>query len=592
MVGAISTTWSLEVTVPTEGEWRAQARATDTAGQSDLDTADRTWLVSSTGQAPSVSISQPVTMLPPTSTQPVVVEPGGRITFAGSASDDGQLTTVEISLRNNTTRESLAADGSWGVDAIQGWYRISPPNINDNSYNWSYQTPFNLTPGSYSFSVRANDNLGLTTSSTNQGRLTINAQIAGDAPPNGLDHPGRARSPVCRCCTSIWPARRPTTQGVASVRVALRDADTSRYLQPNGSMAAAFATRNANLATPNGTSTNWTLPVDLPTQGDWNITVFAYDTAGQQDTSTSGATARYRIYPGDTPPGFTEALLTPSEGTVFSDGKIFVAGRAEDNQAMQSVGIGIVDSLGRYLSSSGTFTSTTASWRTAFLNSPGTPGSNFSYTTPVIPPGAYKVRFRAVDQHDLVTPEPLPERNVTVTHPEGNLPPVPSFTIACEQNLCDFDARGTTDENVTAVTYSWNFGNGSGSGPVVNDRRYTAANTYTVVLTARDEWGATATATQTVTIVEPTNNVAPNPVINTPSCSKLVCNISGVGSTDPNTGDTFTYLWNFGDGTATSTSSAMSHTFPAAGTYTVTLTTTDGWGKAKSVTRDITVSAT
>ena len=46
------------------------------------------------------------------------------------------------------------------------------------------------------------------------------------------------------------------------------------------------------------------------------------------------------------------------------------------------------------MSSSGTFTSTSASYRTAFLNSPGSPGSNFSYTTPTIPPGSYTVLVR------------------------------------------------------------------------------------------------------------------------------------------------------------------------------------------------------
>ncbi len=56
-----------------------------------------------------------------------------------------------------------------------------------------------------------------------------------------------------------------------------------------------------------------------------------------------------------------------------------------------------------------------------------------------------------------------------------------------------------------------------------------------------------------MTITEPAGNVAPTPVINPPACTGLVCNFSGVGSADPNTGDTFTYLWNFGDGTATST---------------------------------------
>ena len=239
------------------------------------------------------------------------------------------------------------------------------------------------------------------------------------------------------------------------------------------------------------------------------------DSAVRQDPSTSGATSRYPIYPGDQPPVLNETLLNPIEGTEFPDGKIFISGRAEDDQAMQEVQVGIVNAAGQYMSSSGTFTSTSASWRTAFLNSPGTPGSNFSYTTPVIPPGAYTVRVRAIDQHDFVSV--IYERHVTVTHPPNN-PPVASFTIACMDNECTYDARGSTDENAPTLTYTWNFGNGSGSGPLPT-RTYTSANTYTVVLTARDEWGLTATATQTVTIVEPRSNIAPDPGVNPPACS-------------------------------------------------------------------------
>ena len=69
-----------------------------------------------------------------------------------------------------------------------------------------------------------------------------------------------------------------------------------------------------------------------------------------------------------------------------------------------------------------------------------------------------------------------------------------------------------------------------------------------------------------------------------------MCNLSAVGSTDPNTGDTLTYSWDFGDGTATSTSASLSHSFPAAGTYTVTLTVRDGWGASNFVTRQVTVA--
>jgi PKD repeat protein len=588
VVGALSTTWSHEVTVPFEDEWWAQARASDTSGQSDLDTADRRWIVTENGVAPTVAITQPAAMTPPTAAQPVTVAPGGPITFTGTAHDDEALRLVTITLRNTTTGERLAADGTWGANVVAGSYRVSPVNLDQADFGWSYTTPFNLTPGSYTFSVTAEDNIGLRTPTSSRGNLTINAQYPGDSPPDGLltvtgtitggqvlhlDLTGTATDDI----------------GVAAVRVALRDADSSRYLQPDGSMAAAYATRTATLETPGGTSTNWSLPVDLPTAGDWNVTANAFDTAGQQDTSTTGATARYRIYPGDAAPVLNEALLSPTEGTTFAEGRIFVSGRAEDDIAMQRVEVGIVNSLGQYMSSTGTFTSTTASWRTAFLNSPGTPGSNFSYTTPVVPPGDYTVIVRAIDSHDQVTLVP-PQRHVTVTHPPGNLAPVPSFTVDCTNNVCTFDARGSTDENAPTLVYTWNFGNGTGSGPLPT-RTYTSANTYTVVLTARDEWGLTATATQTVTITEPPGNVAPNPVLNAPACSGLACNFSGVGSSDPNTGDTLTYRWDWGDGSAVSTTTSPSHTFPAAGTYTVTLTVTDGWGKANSTTRAVTVSS-
>ena len=64
--------------------------------------------------------------------------------------------------------------------------------------------------------------------------------------------------------------------------------------------------------------------------------------------------------------------------------------------------VGIVNAAGQYMSSAGTFTSTTASYRTAFLNSPGSAGSNYSYTTPVIPAGTYSVLVRSVDVHDQI----------------------------------------------------------------------------------------------------------------------------------------------------------------------------------------------
>jgi len=589
VVNGTNTTWSTEVTVPYESQWRAQAWSVDTTGQSSLDNVTRTWVISSTAVPPSVSINAPALMNPPTAAQPITVAPGSPITFSGEAVDDQSLQNVEITLRNNTTREQLDTGCSYGVNSISGFCRISPIDIGSKNYTWSYTTPFNLKPGTYSFTVRATDELGLTTASANQGRLTINVQVPGDNPPDAkLNVTGTQSGLTTRHLDLAGTAT--DDFGMSAVNVALFENESGKYLQPNGTLASGFTTIPATLSASGAGATNitWTLPVDLPVNGNYGVTAYGVDTSGQQDTSTSGATATYLVFPGDTAPVIDPSLHSPVGGETFDQGVIPVSGRVADDTEITSAQVAIVDSQGRYMSSSGAFTSTTASWRTAFPNSPGSYSSNYSYTSPIIPSGTYTVRVRGIDNHNQATPVPL-DVTVTVTQPPGNLAPVAAFTKSCTDNVCTFDGRTSTDETPQSLTYAWSFGQGSGSGPVAT-RTYTAANTYTVTLTVTDQWGLTNSTSQTVTITEPPGNVAPTPVINTPSCLALSCNFSGVGSADPNTGDTFTYLWNFGDGTATSTSSAPSHAFPAGGTYTVTLTTTDGWGRANTATRSVTVS--
>lgn len=607
VVGATNTTWSTEVTVPYEGIWRMQIVPRDVAGQSSLDTFDRTWTVTSSAIAPTVTISAPVAMTPPTTVPTVTITPGSPITFSGTASDDDTVRTVEIQLRNTSTREALASDGTWAVDNSVGWFRVTNANLNAQSTNWSYTTNFTVRPGSYTFSVRATDDLGLSTSSSSQGRLTLSAQIPGDNAPNTTLNVTGTQTGGQSLALNIAGSATDDF-GVQSVRVSFRDRDTDRYLQPNGTMSAAYADLVAQLASPGATSTTWTLPVTLPTEGSWDVTAFSFDTVGQQDPSTSGATARYVLYPGDQPPIVVMNLLQPQNGALFTDGRIQVTGRVEDDRQIDQAQVAIRNSAGQYLGSNGTFTSTNESWRTAFLNSPGSPGSNYNYTSPVVPAGEYTVRVRGVDHHGFAT-NPTVDVTVTVEQPPNN-PPVAVANVTCQTGnqtaqqeakapVCSLDGRSSTDENTTGLTYTWAVGVGTTTrtGAQVS-YTYTTPGTFTVTLTVRDEYGLTATATQDVTIVEPVGNDAPNPVMgnitlpnNGITCNGLVCTgFTSSQTTDPNVGDTFTRLWDWGDGTPTSTStSPNSHTFPAAGTYTVTLTATDGWGKVGTTTRTITV---
>ena len=589
VVGATSATWSYDVTLPHEGVWRGSATATDTIGQADLRSATRDWTVDSNAVAPAVTIEQPVAMNPPFAVAPVTVEPGGRITFSGTAEDDEGLKDVEISLRNSTTGEALRNDGTWGVGQA-GNYRVSPVDIAGSTYNWTYTSPFNLSAGSYSFTVRASDDSGLTTSSTNQGRLTINAQYAGDLPP---DTTMSFTAPTDESLTVSLNGTAIDDVGVESVRISLQDRDTGRYLQSNGSMAAGIAYRNATLNPASGTNVAWSLPpTALPTGGNWRFTAIAFDTRGQQDGSVP--TATYAAYPNDGPPTLSDTLGQPQSGATFNDGKIVVTGRAEDapdaNASIASVQVAVVNSVGQYMSSTGTFTSTTPSFRTAFLNSPGSVASNYSYTTPVIPSGTYSVIVRPVDVHNQMMDPPRTSTGIVVGTPSNN-PPVASFTYSCSQNVCTFDGRASTDENSSSLTYSWNFGTqGTATGPLPT-KSFTAPGTFPVTLTVRDEWTLTNTsAAQNVTITEPSGNSAPVPTF-VQSCTGLTCAVSSQGTSDPNPGDVITYVWNWGDSTPTSSgASPAAHVYAAAGNYTITLTTTDGWGKSASTTRAVGLS--
>ena len=584
--GATETTWQHQVTLPDEGNWKIGAIARDTAGQSGARWETQDVTVDSSAQPPTLTIDAPVAVTPPVSSPTLTMAPGQPLTFSGTATDDEGLATVEVSLRNSTTRENLAADGNWGTEFISGWHQISPPNLNTTSLGWEFETPEALVPGSYSFQVRATDKQDLTTSSSMQGRINVNVTVPGDAPPNGVVD--GAASGVTAPRQLALAGTATDDFGVGEVRVAILENDTDRYLRPDGSLAAGFGTVDAVLASPGATSTPWTLSRVLPINGDYSITAYAVDSSNQMDPSTSGATGRYAVYPGDALPVLNPTLASPIEGAEFTDARIFVSGRAEDpGGAIAEVEVAIVNSLGEYMRSDGDF-SASERWTSAFLNSPGSEGSNYSYTTPLIPAGAYRVLVRPIDTHDLM-PAPR-EVNVTVTTPSSNVEPVAVGTVSCNQNVCTFDARGSTDENKPTLSYEWDFGNDDDDDNALTSETYTSPGTFTPILTVEDEWGLTHSVTLApVTIVEPAGNQAPTAVITTPTCVGLVCNFSGATSSDPDDEDTRTFLWSFGDG-GTSTSTGPSRTFVAAGTYEVTLTVTDGWGNSSTATRTVTVS--
>ncbi len=88
----------------------------------------------------------------------------------------------------------------------------------------------------------------------------------------------------------------------------------------------------------------------------------------------------------------------------------------------------------------------------------------------------------------------------------ANLPPAASFPApSCTDLACSFNGSGSSDSDGTIVDYAWTFGDpnsgsaNTGSGPAPS-HTFSAAGTYTVVLTVTDDGGATDQASRSVTV--------------------------------------------------------------------------------------------
>ncbi|TQV68047.1 PKD domain-containing protein [Exilibacterium tricleocarpae] len=176
-------------------------------------------------------------------------------------------------------------------------------------------------------------------------------------------------------------------------------------------------------------------------------------------------------------------------------------------------------------------------------------------------------------------PAQVPE--VTGAVCSGNLAPV---AVAAANPLqgdapltVGFDASGSSDPDgdVSGLTFSWSFGDGSSATGALVNHTYTEAGVYTATLTVSDGQ-ADDTASVVITV---NGNLAPVAVA-TASTSNgpapLAVSFNGSASSDPDNGpDPLTYLWLFGDGEQ-STAVSPAHTFSQNGVYTVTLTVSDG----------------
>jgi PKD repeat protein len=163
--------------------------------------------------------------------------------------------------------------------------------------------------------------------------------------------------------------------------------------------------------------------------------------------------------------------------------------------------------------------------------------------------------------------------------PAPNQPPVAhAALVGCTGMTCSFDGGSSSDPEGGALTYDWNWGDGTAHGTTATaSHTFASGGTPSVTLTVTDPKGATGTDSVTATPTDPPPNGAPTAHITSTGCTNLTCSPNGASSTDPDN-DTLTYDWDWGDTTAHSTTANPTHTYATSGARTVTLTVDDGHG--------------
>ncbi len=191
--------------------------------------------------------------------------------------------------------------------------------------------------------------------------------------------------------------------------------------------------------------------------------------------------------------------------------------------------------------------------------------------------------FSGVDTLSFKVNDQVADSNIaTVTVKVNNQAPTVSASaspVILQEGQSTSFASAASDPDNDALTWLWNFGDGSTSVEVNPSHTYAVAGVYSAILTVTDIAGAQAVATPITIHVfhdsdRPTARFVSN-VLN--GYVGQPVGFDATLSTDPRN-NIVSYVWDFGDGSPQGSGQAIARVYAQTGTYTVTLTITDGEG--------------
>ena len=247
-----------------------------------------------------------------------------------------------------------------------------------------------------------------------------------------------------------------------------------------------------------------------------------------------------------------------------------------------------------------TSASTSGQWATSWLTvPPGGDGTQWIYRVIKDEQCEANMSFRLTDQDGRPIPTytttqasglpsggwsgPSPASAPFGQEPLGlmrDLVPEPMTPMTGKSTSCGtftFDASRSSDANDKALSFQWDFGDGTKASGVRATHTYQQPGDYRVVLQVNDGRGGVCSTSEIAQMVQVT--MPPKAVLTAPSlaCAGTGVRFSAAQSTDP-ASSALHYRWNFGDG-ATGEGADVAHTYAAGGTYRVQLTVDNGHGR-------------